>query len=458
MNKFEELWLMEERDPGQRSLAERASLISRALHGLAPTDHEGWGLRAAQCLAEAADGAPDPYAPASRQQDLDGGHRAAAARHKSCASLFEDLSRTLVATGSVAAIVDAFCSLASMRIQESKEPWERAPTSSQALFHAALGKICSEGNWTALELMLSHGPTIYIDQLDKLRAHDGQAMDSPSIALAVTKTIENHWKRIFASTDPKGRGVSPFAFEDLTCGRASWVDTLIAPIVAGETFWGSVQALAAMARQAEAIRTSFERQANERLLVATQGSVADSARASNGKARSFSAGQAAAAEQFWLEIFKAIDLPLGRLAIESPPHAARAIMTFCQASLGSSWTNAGLGTINAAKYIFFSDPYLLREYGDRANIQRELAKKTADDANHEMEGAEINLIDCALLHKAPRDQIMKLAHQGHAPSAELAKILRLPRIQNLYAEDYLLWMESFIANPDAGPRARQLRI
>ena len=65
---------------------------------------------------------------------------------------------------------------------------------------------------------------------------------------------------------------------------------------------------------------------------------------------------------------------------------------------------------------------------------------------------------CFVVEKTFRTRPMKLAHQGRAPSAELAKILRLPRIQNLYAEDYLLWMESFIANPDAGPRARQLRI
>lgn len=457
MNRFEELWLMEERNPEQRSLAERASLVSRALHGLSEKDHAGWGLRSAECLAEAAKGVTDPYAPARGQGDLDEELGSAAERHKSCSCLFEDMVGTLVRKGGIQAIVEAFCALAVGRGSKTGSPWERASDPSQVVFNAALGKICSRGEWRALAQMMSHGPTLRVEQFNDIRAHDAEAVEDPLIATAVKKTVEERLAQIFSATAIQARCVSPFAAEDLTCGRASWIEALLGPVVDAKNSWGSLQALAAMRKQAEAIGGDVGVVANVGSLTAPQSSARERLMSSNRKARAFSKEDVAAAKKFEQKICVEIGRAISRVAVESPAHAARAAMTFCKESMAESWKNAGLGKVNAAQFIFARHEFL-RGNGERGDAVRELEKKTTEDADREMGGAEINLIDCALLFRIPREKIVNLALQGHAPSDEFGRILRLSRIEKLYDEDYLLWMESFRANPAADPSHRQLRI
>lgn len=458
MNKFEERWLMEERDPSQRSLAERASLASRALHGLEQKDHAGWGLRAAECIAEAAKGVVDPYAPANAQQDVGEEAASAAERNKSCSCLFEDMVGALIRKGSIEAIVEAFCALAKGRAPKNGSPWERASDPSQTVFNAALGKIIMKREWAALSVMLGHDPIVNVKQLGELRAYDGEAIEFPAIERAAKLAIKICVSQILSSTSEQARRASPFLAEHLACGRKAWIETLLAPVVAAESSWGSLQALAAMRKQAQAIVACGGKEPPLKSLAASPGAARRRLQQIEGQMRSFTGKEIAGAKKFEQRIGEEIDRATARIAMESPVHAARAIMSFCSDSMGPSWKGAGLETVDAAQFLFGPRHDFLMGDGCGSAVGWGLAKKTIEDAAQELNGARLNVIDCALLLHAPREKLVELARQGFTPSEDFGRVLRLSPIEKMFGEEYLLWVESFRSKPAAKPSQRQLRI
>lgn len=441
VNKFEKIWVEEEKSPQDRSLAERASLICRALYLLPPIEHAAWGERAARCLADAdadaASGSLGAYEPAGRRPKT----RSAEALSKKESSLSHIFNEVVEALGR-AASVDAVCEAFFWLKRHSLADQEEACAIAQEVFQGALPRICLDKECVAVARMLDGGARLSMETLRSLRALGGEAMENGVIAKAAKAAIEEElagerfspklcaaWMLFYPSSRqwPHAR-MSPFECEDIISGGAAWGRGLCEAVATSPRAWAAVAALVGMLDQAKEFRSVVESQ--DLLAGKEPALVAD----------------------FIQKAEEALHVALGRLAEQSSALAARAIMAFCRGGVAQAWMAAGLGSVPEDE--FMNGPPTLSLSGARGG----LGTKKAIDASEASREHGLNAMDCLILSAGSREEVMRLAEHGGAPSPRLAKALERADVQRVFNPEHLLWVESFRANPAASPSGRQLRI
>lgn len=437
MNKFEKIWVEEEKSPQDRSLAERASLICRALYLLPPVEHAPWGVRAAKCLADAALGSLGAYEPAGSLPKMPSAE-AFSKKESSRSQIFDEVVAALGRAASVDAVCEAFFGL---KMHSWAAPGE-AGAIAQEIFQGALPRMCFDKECVAVARMLDGGARLSMETLRSLRALGGEAMENGVIAKAAKAAIEEElagerfspkncaaWMLFYPSSRPWPQArMSPFECEDIISGGAAWWGGLCEAVATSPRAWAAVAALVGMLDQAKEVRSVVESQ--DRLAGKEQ----------------------ALATDFIQKAEEALHAALRRLAEQSPALAARAIMAFCRGGVAPAWTAAGLGSVPEDEFMW--GPLSLSLSGARGG----LGTKKAIDASEASREHGLNAMDCLIMSAGSREEVMRLAEHGGAPSPRLGKALERPDVQRTFNPEHLLWIESFRANPGASPSGRQLRI
>ena len=442
INRLEALWREEDERPELRSLAERISLVSRALHTLPPEEHAGWGKRAAQCLLD-AEKIIDPYAPAGvcKINDEEPINPYLSTSHSNERhSLSHSLAALLPKVGSVDASMEALAELGRQGAVGEKSKFHHARKFAQDLANEALVRLSEAGRHEEMALLVAN-PNIGFERrvMEKMLHHEASAFEHPAIMKRARQALAEEHKE-----NQRSRYLGEaFEYESFMVASNGWQDLMMSAFDKKAPSRVEVDNLAKLAIRARRVSQMSEEMKQKRHEQWNKERPNTKFVLNIG---SYPRKDREIAHNFELRIFDRFWSAMKALAQSSPAEAARAALAYSRADLPSAWGKMGLSTVSAIDFLYAPD--LGPDRGQALRARESFMWPISSEAPPaELAGVELNAMDCLLLSSGSAEELENLGRQGFRLSKGIQTIMESKALGSRFSAQKSLWITSMMANP-----------
>lgn len=438
INRFEAMWREEEAHPEHRTLAERVALIARAFHGLPPSDHEGWGRRAADCIVDGG-GEGDPYAPLLQAENAADNSQKLTNHSNERHSLVHSTQAILTARGSMDANLEALDTLRSRLAVADGKCFFFAPKFMQDIADDLLPKLSEAQRHEDIDWVLKL-PQVTLRRriIERMLHHEGSAFEQPEL---LARTKEALAKELLDGGKGWYLGAHYEHASFMTAGEA-WQDAMISPFELKNPTRVDLTNLSQLAARASSISKMTEDWVAKRHAAWNKTHPAKNTLTLN----SYPRADREIAHKFHQKINKVFWEAFTVFARSNPAEAARTCIAYARSDLSQAWAKIGLSSVSAIDFLYAPD---ITPGKGKPNYQSPSAQwpLTGDPSLAKLDGVMLNVLDCLILTRGTSEEVARLANEGHRPSEGLTAVMDSQALERRFSLEQSLLVSSLIANP-----------
>lgn len=438
INRFEAMWREEEAHPEHRTLAERVALIARAFHGLPPSEHEGWGRRAADCIVDGG-GHDNPYAPQAVAASSVDAPLYQTSHSNERHSLIHSTKAALISRGSIDANLEALETLEKRLAVDDGTCYFRGGEVMQEIANVLLPKLSEAQRHADIEQVIS-APGIELKRrvIESMLHHQGAAFEHPALLARVKQSFaQEHLE----GGDDRYLGAHYHHASFMTSGEA-WQDAMISPFNLKTPTRQDLTNLSQMGALAYSISRMTEQWVAMRHAAWNKTHAAKNTLTLN----SYPRADREIAHKFHQKINKVFWEAFTVFARSNPAEAARTCIAYARSDLSQAWAKIGLSSVSAIDFLYAPD---ITPGNGKRNYQSPSAQwpLTGDPSLAKLDGVMLNVLDCLILTRGTSEEVARLAQEGHRPSDGLTAVMDSQALERRFSLEQSLLVSSLIANP-----------